>query len=103
MNGFTVAVERAFLDKAASGKVIVGVRPEDLALSDTGADMTVTLVEELGADTYVYGTYKAEDGTAVDLVARGQGMAAPKIGTVVKVNPSRTYIFDTEGAQLRLS
>jgi multiple sugar transport system ATP-binding protein len=103
MNGFTVAVDRAFLDKAASGKVFVGVRPEDLTLSTDGADMTVTLVEELGADTYVYGTYKAEDGTNVDLVARGQGMAAPKIGTTVKVNPQRTYIFDTEGAQLRLS
>jgi multiple sugar transport system ATP-binding protein len=103
MPGFTVAVERAFLDKAASGKVIVGVRPEDLTLSTEGADMTVTLVEELGADTYVYGTYKAEDGTNVDLVARGQGMHAPKIGAVVKVNPQRTYIFDTEGDQLRLS
>jgi multiple sugar transport system ATP-binding protein len=103
MNGFTVSVERAFLDKAASGKVIVGVRPEDLTLSTEGADMTVTLVEELGADTYVYGTYKAEDGTNVDLVARGQGMHAPKIGAVVKVNPQRTYIFDTEGDQLRLS
>jgi multiple sugar transport system ATP-binding protein len=103
MNGFTVPVERAFLDKAASGKVIVGVRPEDLSLSTEGADMTVTLVEELGADTYVYGTYKAEDGTNVDLVARGQGMHAPKIGAVVKVNPQRTYIFDTEGDQLRLS
>jgi multiple sugar transport system ATP-binding protein len=103
MNGHLVPVEREFLAKAASGKVIVGVRPEDLHLSDTGADVTVTLVEELGADTYVYGTYKAEDGTNVDVVARGQGMLAPKIGTVVKVNPQRTYIFDTEGDQLRLS
>jgi multiple sugar transport system ATP-binding protein len=64
--------------------------------------MTVTLVEELGADTYVYGTYSGPDGP-VDLVARGQGMAAPKIGSVVKVSPTRTYVFDTEGAQLRLS
>jgi multiple sugar transport system ATP-binding protein len=102
MNGFIVPVERSFLDKAASGKVLVGVRPEDLALTAEGADMTVTLVEELGADTYVYGTYSGPDGP-VDLVARGQGMAAPKIGSVVKVNPTRTYVFDTEGAQLRLS
>jgi len=78
------------------------VRPEHLAPAGEGADMTVTLVEELGADTYVYGTYAGPDGP-VDLVARGQGMAAPKIGTVVKVQPTRTYIFDTEGDQLRLS
>ena len=103
LNGYTVPVDRTFLDKAASGKVLVGVRPEDLELAGEGADMTVTLVEELGADTYVYGTFKAFDGSNVDLVARGQGMAAPKIGSVVKVRPSRTYVFDSEGDQLRLS
>ena len=103
LNGYTVPVERTFLEKAASGKVLVGVRPEDLELAEEGADMTVTLVEELGADTYVYGTFKAFDGSNVDLVARGQGMRAPKIGTVVKVRPSRTYVFDSEGDQLRLS
>jgi multiple sugar transport system ATP-binding protein len=102
MNGFLVPVDRTFLAKAASGKVLVGVRPEDLELATEGADMTVTLVEELGADTYVYGTYAGPDGP-VDLVARGQGMAAPKIGTVVKVRPKRTYIFDSEGDQTRLS
>ena len=94
--------ERATLDKASTNKVIMGVRPEDLALATEGADMTVTLVEELGADTYVYGTYAGPDGP-VDLVARGQGMAAPKIGSVVKVSPTRTYVFDNDGAQLRLS
>ena len=53
--------------------------------------------------TLIYGTFAAYDGTAVDLVARGQRMTAPRIGDVVKVNPQRTYIFDSEGAQLRLS
>jgi len=103
LNGFTVPVERAILDKALSGKVLVGVRPEDLVMSTEGADMTVTLVEELGADTYVYGAFTAFDGTNVDLVARSQSITSPRIGSVVKVNPSRTYIFDSEGAQLRLS
>ena len=102
MNGHLVPLERSVLDKATTNKVILGVRPEDLALSTEGADMTVTLVEELGADTYVYGTYAGPDGP-VDLVARGQGLAAPKIGSVVKVNPTRTYVFDNEGAQPRLS
>ncbi|MDP1876551.1 MAG: sn-glycerol-3-phosphate ABC transporter ATP-binding protein UgpC [Actinomycetota bacterium] len=103
LNGFAVPVERSVMDKAASGQVLLGVRPEDLEIATEGAEMTVTLVEELGADTYVYGTFKAVDGSNVDLVARGQGMLAPKIGTVVRVRPTRTYIFDTEGAQLRLS
>ncbi len=102
MNGHLVPIERDVLAKASGTKVILGVRPEDLSLATEGADMTVTLVEELGADTYVYGTYAGPDGP-VDLVARGQGMAAPKIGTVVKVSPTRIYVFDSEGAQLRLS
>ena len=102
MNGHLVPIERDVLAKASGNQVILGVRPEDLALSETGADMTVTLVEELGADTYVYGTYAGPDGP-IDLVARGQGMHAPRIGMVVKVNPQRIYVFDTAGDQLRLS
>jgi multiple sugar transport system ATP-binding protein len=102
MNGYLVPIARDVLDKATSKTVILGVRPEDLTLATEGADMTVTLVEELGADTYVYGTYAGPDGP-VDLVARGQGMHAPKIGSVVKVQPTRTYVFDNEGAQVRLS
>ena len=65
--------------------------------------MTVTLVEELGPDTYVYGIFHESDGTNVDLVVRGQGIESPKVGTVVRVKPTRTYIFDSEGDQLRLS
>jgi multiple sugar transport system ATP-binding protein len=102
MNGHLVPIERDVLAKATGSKVILGVRPEDLEISTEGADMAVTLVEELGADTYVYGTYAGPDGP-IDLVSRGQGMHAPKIGTTVKVNPSRIYVFDAEGAQLRLS
>jgi multiple sugar transport system ATP-binding protein len=102
MNGYLVPIERDVLAKATTKKVIVGVRPEDLTLATEGAEMTVTLVEELGADTYVYGTYPSPDGP-VDLVARGQGMVAPKIGMNVRVKPERTYVFDTEGEQKRLS
>jgi multiple sugar transport system ATP-binding protein len=102
MNGYLVPIERDILAKASGGKVVVGVRPEDLTLATEGAEMTVTLVEELGADTYVYGTYPSPDGP-VDLVARGQGMVAPKIGMNVRVKPERTYVFDTEGDQVRLS
>ena len=39
----------------------------------------------------------------VDLVARGQGMAAPKIGSMVRVTPERVYVFEADGDQQRLS
>jgi len=102
MGDATVAVERQILDKAHGNSVLLGVRPEDLVLSDSGTTMTVTLVEELGADSYVYGDYTSTDGSSVSLVARDQSHHAPRIGDVVRVKPQRTYIFDAEGEQLRL-
>jgi multiple sugar transport system ATP-binding protein len=102
LNGHLVPIEREILAKASGDEVMLGVRPEDLAITPEGAEMTVTLVEELGADTYVYGTYSSPEGP-VDLVARGHDLAAPKIGTNVKVSPVRTYVFDMAGDQTRLS
>ena len=101
LNGVTVPVERTTLDKASGGSVWLGVRPEDLVIGDTGADMTVTLVENLGADTFVYGTFTGADGTETTLVARGH--ALPRIGDTVKVSPTRTYVFDTAGNRPRIS
>lgn len=101
MKGHTLPAERDALSRAAGDRVLVGFRPEDLHLSDEGIELTVTLVENLGADTFIYGTATNDRGESVDLVARGK--ATPAIGTVVKVSPSRTYIFDAEGEQKRLS
>jgi multiple sugar transport system ATP-binding protein len=101
MKGFTLPAERDALGRAASDRVLVGFRPEDLHLADNGIELTVTLVENLGADTFIYGTATNDRGESVDLVARGK--ATPAIGSVVKVSPARTYIFDAEGEQKRLS
>ena len=103
LNGYVVPVAREALDKATSDRVLIGVRPEDLHLSDHGLEMTITLVEELGSDTYVYGTFRNADGGMVDLIARARGFAAPTIGSIVRVNPERTYAFDAQGAQPRLA
>ena len=46
-------------DLAGVGKdVTLGVRPEDLELSSdaSGIPVTVDVVEELGADAYIYGS-----------------------------------------------
>ena len=101
VNGFTVPVERSILEKATAAKVLLGVRPENLAITDAGIGMTVSLVENLGADTFVHGYYSTADGTRVDLVSRGH--YAPQIGELVHVTPDRTYVFDTAGDQPRIS
>lgn len=102
VNGFTIPVERSILDQASGSEVLVGVRPEDLHLADEGIEMTVTVVEELGADTFVYGQFTGADGRNVDLVARDRGFHAPRIGSTARVRPERIYVFDTAGDQKRL-
>lgn len=102
IQGYTVPVERSILDQATTGNVLIGVRPEDLHLADEGIEMTVTVVEELGADTFVYGEFTAEDGQTVQFVARDRGFQAPSIGSVVHVRPERIYVFDTQGERPRL-
>ena len=103
VNGASIQSERAVLAKASSDSVLLGVRPEDLELGDIGIPMTVTLVEELGADTFVYGTAPGSDGTTIDLVARSRGFNAPAVGANVHVNPTKTYLFDSAGEQVLLS
>ncbi len=103
-NGVPIPIERAVLDKASGSHVIVGVRPEDLHISESGPEMTVTLVEELGADTYVYGSFTTRDGSSVNLVARDQShRISPRLGDTVHVDPQRTYVFDSQGDQGRIS
>ena len=102
-NSATILVERSILAKASGDSVLLGFRPEDLELGDIGILMTVSLVEELGADTFVYGTAPGLDGTDADLVARSRGFQAPTIGACVSVNPTKTYVFDPVGEQPRIS
>ncbi|MFE6687134.1 ABC transporter ATP-binding protein [Streptomyces sp. NPDC057743] len=93
--------------------VTVGIRPEHFeiveqngaaaaSLSKATADapaglaVTVNVVEELGADGYVYGT--AEVGGAVkDLVVRVNGRQVPAKGTQLHVvpQPGETHVFST--------
>lgn len=102
LDGYVIPVERAVLDRAAGDSVLLGIRPEDLRITTEGAPMTVTLVEELGAETYVYGTCRTR-GEQIDLVTRSRPFDAPPVGSIVKVTPERTYVFDPAGDQPRVS
>lgn len=98
--GTVIPIERDVLARAQGENVLVGVRPEDLQLADSGATMEVTLVEELGADTFVYGT--TPDGVN-DLVARSRGFQSPRMGSSVSVHPEKIYVFNSQGNQERIS
>ena len=103
----TVAIPREILAKASGSRVTLGVRPEDLDLSTDGAGLQVTVdvVEELGADAYVYGTPEGvqqigTDGDEVGnkpFLARVDGRRPPKRGDTVHLvpKPGHIHLFDS--------
>ncbi|MEB0267908.1 sn-glycerol-3-phosphate ABC transporter ATP-binding protein UgpC, partial [Cryobacterium sp. 10I5] len=71
----TIPVAREIIAGATGPKVTIGVRPEDIHLSTThgeGLEVSVDLVEELGADGYLYG-HSTVEGKRTDIVARVDG------------------------------
>lgn len=82
------------------------MRPEDFrigAAGEEGLAVTVHLVEELGADGYIY-SHGEVAGRRVDLVARVNGGLYPRLGEMVTLVPAsgRVHVFDAETGE-RLS
>ena len=71
-------------------RVIVGIRPEALELSDEGLDAQVDAVEELGLDAFVFCTADLPGGPS-RLVARIGARHAPPRGDRVRLRPSSEY------------
>ena len=88
------------------GNVTVGVRPEAwriVSQEDGGLPVKVTVVEELGADAYVYGTSGVE-GTPHDIIVRISGRQSVQKGETLYVttDPNQVHVFDTDSGE-RLS
>ncbi|WP_406267480.1 sn-glycerol-3-phosphate ABC transporter ATP-binding protein UgpC [Actinacidiphila glaucinigra] len=112
-----VPVERDAVQAAADKgdrTVTVGVRPEhfDIVSSDgsglskdapAGLAVTVNVVEELGADGFVYGSAEV-GGEHKDLVIRVGGRQVPEKGSVLHVVPraGESHVFSTSTGE-RLS
>ncbi len=89
-------VQRELLAQASGDKVTLGVRPEDLVVAEHGLPVQVEVVEELGADAYVYGTVR---GTVTDhpVIARVDGRRPPEKGSTVHLapKPDHVHLFDS--------
>jgi multiple sugar transport system ATP-binding protein len=70
----------------AGDSVVLGLRPEALELAAEGLDAEVEVVEELGADAYVFCVAEV-NGTPTKLVARSHARQAPDRGARVKLRP----------------
>ena len=103
--GIVYPVPGSVLDAAAGNTVTLGVRPEDLVVSATGEGLPVEVdvVEELGADAYIYG-HTTLDGKNHDMVVRVDGRRPPMKGDSVFVRPEQghVHLFDTTSG-LRLA
>jgi multiple sugar transport system ATP-binding protein len=102
--GTVYPVRNDILNAAAGNTVTLGVRPEDLVLTSAGdgLQVEVDVVEELGADAYIYG-HTTLNGKDHDMVARVDGRRPPMKGDTVYVRPEQghVHLFDSaSGARL---
>jgi sn-glycerol 3-phosphate transport system ATP-binding protein len=81
---------------------VVGVRPEDLTISTGNGDasglalnLTVDAVEQIGAETFVYGS-GADTG---EVMVRVPGDEAPALGTAIRATAPRAklHVFTADG------
>jgi multiple sugar transport system ATP-binding protein len=87
--GADVRVPRSAVDKVGETRsVTVGVRPEDMNIVEPGAGLPteVEVVEELGADAYVYGSTEV-GGERRPVIARVDGRTPPSKGSVLHLAP----------------
>jgi multiple sugar transport system ATP-binding protein len=80
--------------------VVVGIRPEHLEVGGIGFEIEVDVVEELGADAYVYGRIV---DSATPVIARTDGLDPPQRGSRVRLQPVPDHIhfFGADGLPIR--
>ena len=89
---------------SATGEIVLGVRPEHLEIGGTGIEMHIDVVEELGADAYLYGQItNADNALAHSIVARTDGQDPPPRGSRVRVHPQPAHLhfFGVDGRRLQ--
>jgi multiple sugar transport system ATP-binding protein len=76
-------------------EVVVGLRPESLELAGEGIAANVEVVEEIGADAYVFAAAQIA-GEETKLVARVEAKRAPERGSRVALRPrpDEAHLFD---------
>jgi multiple sugar transport system ATP-binding protein len=115
LGNVTIPLEPGVMAAAKSAglnQVHLGIRPESFHVgesSDTtsgsgGLRVNVKLVEELGADAYVYGELEGDTTDTRDYVVRFDGRVPPRIGDTLNldVRANEAHVFNPETGE-RLS
>ena len=84
----------------AGSQLVLGFRPESLELSSDGLPALVEVVEELGADAYVFCTVELA-GQETKLVARVDPPRHPQRGERIAFRPlaDEVHVFDAESGE----
>ena len=90
-------VSAAILSKASGNTIFVGLRPENLDVTKKeGIEVSVDVIEELGADGYLYGSTNV-NGKSTDVVSRVDGRNHPMAGDTVYLKAAGdaiVHLFD---------
>jgi multiple sugar transport system ATP-binding protein len=115
VDGVEIPIDRTAA-AASSGAVTLGIRPESWRVAgagEPGYPVTVAVVEELGADAFVYATPDGVDAAGdrsgdvlPQVVARLEGRQQLRPGQQIRLtaDPRAIHVFDTEtGERLALA
>jgi multiple sugar transport system ATP-binding protein len=84
-------------------QLVVGIRPEHFEIGSRGIGMQIDVVEELGADAYLYGRVTGpDDAFGQPIVARADGRDPPSRGGRVRLHPQPGHLhyFAVDGHRL---
>lgn len=98
LGDWVIQLPREIADSAA--EIVVGVRPEHFEVGSVGVEMEVDVVEELGADAYLYGRITGSDTLiSKPVIARTDGHDPPGKGSRVRLHPQpgRLHFFGVDG------
>jgi multiple sugar transport system ATP-binding protein len=87
----------------AAAEIVVGIRPEHFEIGSSGIEMQIEVVEELGADAYLYGRVSGADKIVEQpIVARADGRNPPARGSRVRLHPQpgHLHFFAVDGRRL---
>jgi multiple sugar transport system ATP-binding protein len=92
--GETVELPRDSFDMAEGAEVTLGIRPNGLHPAGNGIGLTVTGVEQLGGESYIYGN--THDGTAVTVHSTGQTAIEPGGEVTLAIDPAEAHLFSAK-------
>jgi multiple sugar transport system ATP-binding protein len=102
IGGYVVPVGPAS-GRRIEGRITIGVRPEAWRIvspAEGGLPIAISVVEELGADAFVYGTCEVE-GTPSTVVVRVSARDSVHKGDLIHVttDPHNVHVFDNDTGQ----